>query len=157
MKFCFHCGKELNYEAAFCPFCGGALHREEPVQEAQPVKKRVNGGVLGRGIASIALGAGGLFFSVYAWFFFLFEFVFGMTLEASGEYALPGALVFFIYVFIFALIALGCAIAGKILAGKALELSPGYKLAKIGNVLSLIAIITSGVISCLGMLFLFIW
>lgn len=153
MKFCFHCGKELNDEAAFCPFCGGALRKEEPVSQAQPVTNRMDGGTRGKGIASVALGGSGLFFAAFSLFFFLFEFIFSF---AFRDEVFPVGALFLIYVLCFSLIALGCGIAGRLLGSRALETKPDYKLAKIGSTLSLAGIIAAGAVSALGFMLLLV-
>lgn len=35
MKFCIHCGKQINDSAAFCSYCGG----KQPIAQAQPVQQ----------------------------------------------------------------------------------------------------------------------
>jgi len=147
MAFCSHCGKELESGAAFCSGCGADL-RPIPATPEKPVSK-VTGGIRGRGIASIALGGSALYFALFAWFFLLFQGVF--TAVFAGE-EVPLGVIFYVYVFLFSLFALACSIAGKILAGKALALLEGYKLAKIGNVLNLIGIILCAASLVLGLL-----
>ena len=43
MKNCIYCGKEIDANSQFCPYCGSALPKEEmvqtPVYQEQPVQE----------------------------------------------------------------------------------------------------------------------
>lgn len=155
MNYCFHCGKEIPQDYSFCPHCGKALKQEAPLYTAEPVKPKVDGGIRGKSIASLVLGGEGVGLSIAALYLLVFElFMFAVLgITDSGEEAF--SLVFYIYVFVFSLISLGLSIAGRILAGKVLETLPDYKMAKIGNILSLVGLICSACAMLLGLFPLF--
>lgn len=155
MNYCFNCGKEVAQGSTFCPHCGKALQKEAPVYQAEPVKPKVDGGIKGKSIASLALGGEGIGLSLASLYFLFLEFfIFTMLGMADhGEEAF--SFIVYVYVFIFALISLGLCIAGKILAGKVLATHPEYKMAKIGNILSLVGLISSASAMVLGFFPLF--
>ena len=134
MEFCPKCGKPTEADASFCSSCGADLR---PAVVAEPVKK-VTGGVRGRAIASIALGGESLIIALASWYFLLLQSVCSLAFEDLPTVA---AVFMYIYVFLFALIAIGCNIAGLILGNKALELFEGYRPAKIGKILNLICLL----------------
>ena len=123
MAYCKQCGNEIESNVSFCPSCGADLRPAEPA-------KKVTGGIRGKSIAAVALGGESLVFSGLACYFLLFQGLFSLALM---EQRVPIGAFIYIYVFMFSLFSLGCCIAGKILAGKALEELEGYRLAKILN------------------------
>lgn len=146
MKYCYHCGGELFADAVFCPHCGKSLRPQyappaqtvQAVRPAEPVKPRVDGGVLGRSIAATVLGASGLFMGLYAVIFLMLD---GLMLD-MGE--LTGLLVMLLYTGIFSVIGLAYGIPGLILGKHAQQRRPGFKLATVGKILSLVCVIIGG-------------
>lgn len=161
MAFCYRCGTEVHSQLPYCSTCGAELQPKaaEPINavpfqaeplNAEPVKK-VDGGVRGRSIASVVLGGEGLGISVAAWYFILFQFMFSAILSQQPEFRAMGS-IFYIYVFVFAVIALASGIVGTILSRQALAKVDGYRLAKTGKILSLIVVILSATALVFGFL-----
>ena len=154
MSYCFHCGKELPEGSSFCPACGHSVgDYPQPPVEAEPVKPKLDGGVRGKSIASVILGGEGIGFGIVTMFYLLLQGLVFLVVRVSGESAelavLPAFM--YLYIFIFAIFSLGLCIAGKILAQKALEKLPDYRLPKIGRTLCIVGIIITSVVLVLGL------
>ena len=154
MNYCFHCGKEIPEGGGFCPYCGQSLQQEQPVYAAEPAKPINDGGVKGKSIAGLILGAEGTVMGLLACLYCLIEgFIYLLIrlVEDAAEMA-PFSLIFYLYVFIFAVISLGSCIAARILSMKALEKNPEFKVAKAGKILGLAGIIVAAVALVCGLL-----
>lgn len=66
---CKKCGKEAEFDSAFCYYCGSELKEEQP---EQPVSNKKS---LGFGIASLACGVYGLSFLIIPFFALAFGIV----------------------------------------------------------------------------------
>ena len=117
MKFCKHCGKEIESTATTCPYCGGFCQVEAPapVQVNTPASFNQNNEVAsnsGLKKASIVLGAIGI---VMAWLLAILGYLFGgaalaMAIVAKnkgGEDAKPALIV--------SVIALVCSVISSII------------------------------------------
>ena len=154
MNYCFHCGKEIPEGSGFCPACGhSVVGYQYPPVEAEPVKPTADGGVKGRSIASVILGGEGIGFGIATFIYLMVEGLVYLLINLTEEVAelAAASAVFYIYIFIFALFSLSLCITGKILATKALEKMPDYKLPKIGRILCVIGIIVTSVALVLGL------
>ena len=142
MAYCKQCGNEIESNVSFCPSCGADQRPAEP-------EKKVTGGIRGKSIAAVALGGESLGLSGFTLFYLLIQGIFSLAFLKND---FPVGVFFYVYVIIFGLISLGSSIAGKILAGKALEELEGYRLAKIGKTLNQVAIILNIAALALGLL-----
>ena len=154
MSFCFHCGRELPEGSGFCPACGHSVagYQYPPVQ-AEPLKPKLDGSVKGKSIAAVILGGEGLGMGFASLIYAMVEGIvfLAMQLSAEASEVAPLSIMFYLYVFIFAMICLGSCIAARILAGKALEKNPDFKLAKAGSILGIAGIILSASVLVLGL------
>lgn len=112
----------------------------ELVRKEEPVK-RVDGGILGRSIASIVLGGTAAAYDLCA---ILLVFIYILFAETGSIIIYRGYdNLYLFYIILYAILALVCAIIGKVLAGQAQERLGHYqfKPTKIGAILSNISLI----------------
>ncbi len=154
MTYCINCGKEVQQESGFCPYCGSALQRVQAVQYQQPVypypvveaQPKVSAGAKVKGFIGMGLGINAFVFGILAAFIGLF-FVNIMVLN-PGE--MDDFMELLSYPLSCGIVAIACAIPGRILSMKAISAGFTKKYPVRGKVFSLIGLILGAVGVVLG-------
>ncbi len=109
MAFCTNCGKEINDNVAFCPYCGSSkatpVTPAAPVTNYTPAQPADNGGFLW-GLLGCCIPIAGLIL------YLVWKDTKPKTAKAAGTGALVAVIILVIYYILLFVIGIGIGVAG---------------------------------------------
>ncbi|MBP5242246.1 MAG: zinc ribbon domain-containing protein [Clostridia bacterium] len=90
--YCKHCGKQINDDMSFCPYCGGSINGQAPVQ-AQPTE--VDAPNMGYAVLGFLIPIVGLIL------YLIWKDQFPLRAKSAGKGALVALIVNIVFGFLF--------------------------------------------------------